>query len=220
VALILFLNPVVAPFWISRVTSAPIYWRAFYALPIVAMIGAAVIALLERLPATRPRAGGVLTTLLLAVCLALNLIPGSTSIYRRGGEIGWPMYKLVEEAVDVSREVIANAPPGVMLASREISGTTPMLRGGYPQLRIRDDTLIEWLTSRDRAGDADRRIRASEFTAGRPGYLDEFRALVASTDVLRTIVLRSDVYPSVESFLTSQGFVHRVSARSYEIVWR
>lgn len=214
-ALIFFLNPVVAPFWISRVTSAPIYWRAFFSLPIAAVMGVAVVTILERLPVARPAAGGVLTALLLSVCLALNLLPGFPSIYRRGGEIGWPAYKLVEEAVDVSRAVIANAPPGVMLASREISGTTPMLRGGYPQLRIKDNTLVEWLIA-----EADRRIRASEFTNGRLEYREEFESLVTSTDALRTIVLRSDVYSSVEALLTSQGFIHRVTSRSYEIVWR
>jgi len=220
VAVVLFLNPFVAPLWIARLTGPSIYWRAFYVLPFVGTVGAAMIAILERVPTERPNAGGLLTAALLAACLAANLIPGSTSIYRRGGEIGWPAYKLVEEAVDVGRAVIANAPPGVMLAPREISGTTPMLRGGYPQLRIRDDTLIEWLTGRDRAGDADLRIQASEFTAGRLEYLPAFDHIVTSTDALETIVLRNDVYPEVETLLASQGFVHKAAARSYWIVWR
>jgi hypothetical protein len=219
-ALILFLNPVVAPFWIDYVTSAPIYWRAFYALPLLAMIGMAAIALLERLPAARPRQGGGLAGLILIACLVLTVLPGSTSIYRRGGEIGWPAYKLVEEAVEVSRAVVSLAPPGVMLASREISGTTPMLRGGYPQLRIRDDTLVEWLTARDRAAEADLRIRASEFTNGMQEYLAEFTQLVASTPALGTVVVREDVFPLVESFLSDQAFSHRARSGRYWILWR
>jgi hypothetical protein len=219
-ALVLFLNPVVAPLWISRVTSAPIYWRAFYALPIIAMIGAAGIALLERLPAARPGAGGIVTGVALAACLALNLIPGSTSIYKRGGEIGWPAYKLVDEAVEVSRAVISHAPPGVMLASREISGTTPMLRGGYPQLRIRDSTLIEWLTGQDRAADADLWICASEFTAGQSECLEDFERVITSTGVLETVVIREDVLPLVETLLSDQGFVHRANSGRYWIIWR
>ncbi len=217
--LVFLLNPVVAPFWISRVTSAPIYWRAFYVLPIVAMIGAAVIALLERLPGTRPWAEGRS----LVSCWPFACSQRAARVHLHlptWGEIGWPAYKLVEEAVDVSRAVIANAPPGVMLASREISGTTPMLRGGYPQLRIRDNTLVEWLTARDRPGDADRRICASSSPLGAVQCRDEFEILVTSTDALSTIVLRSDVYPSVEPLLDRLGFVHRISAHGHEIVWR
>lgn len=219
-ALLFFLNPVVAPFWIAYVTSAPIYWRAFYALPLLAMTGAAAIALLERLPAARPRTPGILAALILVACLILNFLPGSTSIYRRGGEIGWPAYKLVDEAVEVSRAVVSLAPPGVMLASREISGTTPMLRGGYPQVRFRDNTLVEWLTARDRAGEVDLRIRASEFTNGDQQYLAEFSQLLASTDVLETVVLREDVLPLVESFLLEQGFTQRARSGRYWILWR
>jgi hypothetical protein len=220
VAALLFLNPLVAPLWIARLTGPSIYWRAFYILPFVGMAGAAMIALLERVPASRPRDGRLLIASILIACVALNLVPGSTSVYRRGGEIGWPAYKLVQEAVDVGRAVIANAPPGVMLAPREISGTTPMLRGGYPQLRIRDDTLIEWLTARDRAADADRRIGASEFAAGRSEFQPDFERIVTATDVLETIVLRQDVYPLVETLLASEGFVHKAPARGYWIVWR
>jgi hypothetical protein len=219
-AVVLFLNPVVAPIWISRLTGPSIYWRAFYVLPFTAAAGTAFIALLERLSLTRPRLAPVLTATLLATCLAFNLLPGSTSIYKRGGEIGWPAYKLVDEAVRVGRAVVAQAPPGVMLASREISGTTPMLRGGYPQLRIRDDTLIAWLTGLDRAAEADQRIGASEFTAGRAEYLAEFERVVISTDVLTTIVLRREVYPLAEELLTEQGFTHQAAEGSYLIVWR
>lgn len=220
VAALLFLNPIVAPLWITRLTGPSIYWRAFYVLPFVGMFGAAMIAILERLPAARRNAGWLLTVSVLAGCLAANLIPGSTSIFRRGGEIGWPAYKLVDEALAVSRAVMANAPPGVMLAPREISGTTPMLRGGYPQLRIRDDTLIGWLTGLDRAADADWRIRASEFTAGQPGFQTDFERIVTSTAALETIVLRQDVYPLVGPLLAGQGFVHQASAGGYRIVWR
>jgi hypothetical protein len=219
-AMVLFLNPVVAPFWITHVTSAPIYWRSFYILPLLAVIGVAAIALLERLLAARQWAAGALAGLLLVVCLAANLVPGSTSIYRRGGEIGWPAYKLVDEAVEVSRAVVSLAPPGVMLASREISGTTPMLRGGYPQLRIRDDTLVGWLTGLGRAADADLRIRASEFTVGRTEYLAEFMRLVASTEVLETVVVREDAHPLVETFLSDQAFSHRARSGRYWIHWR
>ena len=220
VAVLLFLNPFVAPLWIARLTGPSIYWRAFYVLPFVGMFGAAMVAILERLPAARRNAGWLLTVSVLAGCLAANLIPGSTSIFRRGGEIGWPAYKLVDEALAVSRAVVANAPPGVMLAPREISGTTPMLRGGYPQLRIRDDTLISWLTGLDRAADADWRIRASEFTAGQPGFRTDFERIVTSTAALETIVLRQDVYPLVGTLLDGQGFVHQASAGGYRIVWR
>jgi hypothetical protein len=220
IAALAFLNPIVAPFWMTRVTGTSIYWRAYFVLPLTALAGAAWIALLERLPARRPRLASVLTAFLLGACLVFNLIPGSTSIYRRGGEIGWPAYKLVDEAVRVGRAVVAQAPPGVMLAPREISGTTPMLRGGYPQLRIRDDTLIAWLTGLDRAGEADRRIQASEFTNGRTEYLGVFERVVADTEVLTTIVLRLDVFPLAEAFLREHGFTHQAAEDGYLIVWR
>jgi hypothetical protein len=204
----------------THVTGASIYWRAYFVLPLTALAGAAWIAILERLPSTRPRLASVLTAVLLAACVAFNLLPGSTSIYRRGGELGWPAYKLVEEAVRVGRAVVAQAPPGVMLGPREISGTTPMLRGGYPQLRVRDDTLIAWLTARDHAGEADRRIRASEFTNGRAEYLGEFERVVSGTEVLTTIVLRREVFPLAEDFLTELGFTHQTAADGYLILWR
>jgi hypothetical protein len=95
-----------------------------------------------------------------------------------------------------------------------------MLRGGYPQLRIRDHTLIGWLTGRDRAGEADLRIQASEFTAGDTEYLAQFARLVASTEVLETVVIREDVLPLVEAFLSDQAFSHRARSGRYWILWR
>ena len=95
-----------------------------------------------------------------------------------------------------------------------------MLRGGYPQLRIRDDTLIAWLTGLDRAGEADRRIRASEFTAGRAEFLADFERVVVSNDVLATIVLRREVLPLAEEFLKERGFIHQAAVDGYLIVWR
>ena len=105
-----------------------------------------------------------------------------------------------------------------MLGPREISGTTPMLRGGYPQLRIRDDTLTAWLTRLDRAGEADRRIRTSEFTAGRTDFLADFERVIVSNDVLATIVMRRELLPLAEGFPKARGFIHQVAVDGYLIV--
>jgi len=215
VACVLYLNPWVAPFWASHVTGELVYWRTVFALPFVAVAGTAYMACLGSLGDLSTRFKLAITAAIL-VCLAgFNCIPGSTSIFGRGGEVGLPGLKVREEAYQVALAVTTHVPPGVMLAPEEISGTTPMVRGGYPQVRLPDWELRAW-----RPGSSDLIFRASAFAEGEADNREDFLDLVQSTPALSIIVLHEDVFGSVSGALADSGFTEELHEGDFIVVWR
>jgi hypothetical protein len=215
VACVLYLNPWVAPFWSSRVTGASIYWRTVFVLPFVAMAGTALMACLAIRDVLSASAKIALTGVLLAGVAGLNFMPGSTSIFRRGGEVGLPGLKVREEAYQVALAVTTHVPAGVMCGPEDVSGTTPMVRGGYPQVRLPDGELQAWSS-----GSADLILRAAAFAEGDAGHREDFLRLVQDTPALSIIVLREEVFGSVAESLFEMGYTEDLHQGRYVVVWR
>ena len=216
VDLALFLNPLVARFWIEFVTGPSIYWRVFLLLPLLAMVGAVTIGLFERMPGPGRGRKSLLAGLSVAVLALIHFVPGTTSIFKRGGEIGLPGYRVPGEALAVARTLIELAPPGVTLAPPDIAGVTGMLRGGYPQVHLGKDPLREWLPW----DEAEARAGASFFVAGDGSRWEDFVLVVEALEELRTIVIDEDRIPDVSEVLDTQGFLRLTSAGGYVIYSR
>jgi len=213
---LLFLNPWVSSFWIENVTGPAIYWRVFHLIPVTALVGAVVVRLLEILPAAP---AGRQETVVLAVAIGLiglHFVPGSTSIFRRGGELGWPAYNLRGKALAVARRVAAEAPEGPMLASPDVAGIIGMLEGGHPQVHLREDPIPMWLPW----SESERRFGATRFAEGDVSAQWAFEEVVASLPGLEVVVLRSSVLPGVADLLAARGFATVAVEGEYSILWK
>ena len=152
------------------------------------------------------------------ILLAINFIPGSSSIFQQGGgTLDFPHYKVDRQALKIARVVAEKAPEGPMLAPPKIAGVTTMLEGGHPQLHHgKRKPLFDWISW----GRAERRAWASYFTEGE-GHLDEyFRIVVDETPQLSVIVIHSRVVSEVQSFLTSYGFEAQEMIDDYIVYWK
>jgi len=213
---LLFLNPWVAPFWIENVTGPAIYWRVVHLIPLTALVGAVVVRWLELLPA-KPAA--LQNTIALAVVLGLaglHFVPGSTSIYRRGGELGWPAYNLRGSALSVARRVAAEAPEGPMLAPPDVAGIIGMLEGGHPQVHLREDPIPMWLPW----SESERRFAATRFADGNASAQGAFEEVVKSLPDLQVVVIRTSLAPTVKGLLEARGFELGSVEGEYTILWR
>ncbi len=213
---LLFLNPWVAPFWVENVSGPAIYWRVVHLIPLTALVGAVAVRLLERLPA-RPAALPEMVTLAVVLGLAgLHFVPGSTSIFRRGGEFGWPAYNLRGSALAVAWRVAAEAPEGPMLAPPDVAGIIGMLEGGHPQVHLREDPIPMWLPW----AEAEQRFAATRFAEGDVSALAAFERVVASLPGLQVVVIRTALIPHVSGILHTSGFIHSVEEGEYTILWK
>ena len=205
-----------APFWIENVTGPAIYSRVVHLIPLTAVVGAVVVRMLELLPA-RPAALPEMVTLAVVLGLAgLHFVPGSTSIFRRGGEFGWPAYNLRGSALAVARRVAAEAPEGPMLAPPDVAGIIGMLEGGHPQVHLREDPIPMWLPW----SESERRFGATRFAEGDVSAQWAFEEVVASLPGLEVVVLRSSVLPGVADLLAARGFATVAVEGEYSILWK
>ena len=212
---LLYANPLVAPLWIRFATGPAAYWRVYFVVPAVALIGAGLIGVLQTLRA-RPGMQALFMAGLALLVAWLTIVPGSPSIYRQGGTTGWPRLKVSAEALEQARTIVTNVPPGVMLAQEEPSGVIGMVRGGYPQLRIRVEPMHDWLSG----SEGERRLAASDFTGGELANEAAFRDVVGSHPELSIIMVRQEPFQVVQEFLREHGFIHQLEIGEHMIVWR
>jgi hypothetical protein len=215
VSVLLFANPLVMPFWIRFATGPAIYWRVYFAVPAVGVIGFGLLGVLHRMRGRPGWRSGLLFGISLLI-VVLTLIPGSPSIFRGRGTIGWPRLKVSSEALEQAETIVESVPPGVMLAQEEPSGVIGMVRGGYPQLRIRVEPMHGWLSGSEGEG----RIAASDFTGGDLGQEDDFRAVVGSHSELAIVLIRQEPFKLVTEFLRSHGFTNQLELGEHMVVWR
>lgn len=214
-SVLLFANPLVMPFWIRFATGPAVYWRVYFVVPAVALIGFGLLGALHRLRGS-PVGRVVLLSGLSLLVVVLTVMPGSPSIYRGRGTMGWPRFKVSPEALEQAETIVENVPPGVMLAQEEPSGVIGMVRGGYPQLRIRVEPMHGWLSGSEGEG----RLAASDFTGGDLAQEDAFRAVVESHPELSIILIRQEPFKLVAEFLRSHGFLYQLELGEHVIVWR
>lgn len=207
--LLLYLNPLSAPFLIEHLTSPNIYWRLFYVFPFIVTIGlagASTWQVLSRFGIAFQR--GCAGVVIAALVAAHLLFPG-ISVFRRADVygFGFPGYKLPNQELADARRLIAVAPPGPMLAPELLAGTITMLDSRFPQLRVRDTTLPMLMAKPGLREEAEARLRASEFVAGNKAELESFKATLETYGPsISSVVLDSSVYELAAPTLDSHGF--------------
>ena len=225
-ALLLFLNPFVAPPLIKYVTSPNIYWRLFYILPFPLVIGIGVSSVLDRWPAFVK--GGRLVIVALAGFLFLLMLHyplRKASVFRPSNnvKVGWPGYKLDMNDLQAARKIVRIAPHGIMLAPADIAGIITMVDSRYPQMRARDHGIKTWLTYRGRRAEAELRIEASDFVAGYNLQFDALKELILLYPDLRSMVIQSSVWGrgEVRNFLIKDGYTSYQEINSNcTLVWK
>ncbi len=171
--MVLFVNPLSGQALIDTIVGPNAYWRLFYALPWVPLIGLSAIAVWARMPAALATRRGLVLPAALALAatgsVALDLSRGETSFV-------WPpVWKLDRAARSEAEAVIAASPEGPMLAPLILSRHIPILDPSRPQLRMRTDGLRVWALHAGLPDMADRRILAVTALGGgaTPGQEDE-----------------------------------------------
>lgn len=212
-ALIVYLNPIVAPFLIEHVTSPNLYWRLFYLLPFPLTLGLAGAALAERLGVGTTARGNAIAAALVLVLIGAHWLPGSSSIFRnqKGIKLG---YKLRHPLHMQARELINVSPQGSMLAPWPLSAVVPVLSGDHPQIRTSEEGLRLWFTEPE----VKRRVAASNFLkTGSTKTRGSLKAVLELTDLypeIRSVVARNDVARkhNLASVLAAEGFTEQREA--------
>jgi len=167
---VLYLNPLVAPFIIKYVTSPNIYWRLFYLLPFPLVVGLSAAAIDNRLEAVGSGWRRVILIGGVVIFLAGHLPTWSSSVFRheKKTRLSLPGYKVW--GLKYGRQVLDLAPPpGTMLAAPIVSYSLPMLTSQYPQMCIRIGAagIRAFMSQRGPQIEAEYRIKASHFLGGR-----------------------------------------------------
>jgi chromate transport protein ChrA len=223
-SVLLFLNPLVAPFLIEHMTSPNAYWRLFFIYPFPLTLGISASSAFTRMQglAASWRIGAV--SLVCAALLAGNLLlPGASIFQGRDVSVGRPGYKIPPLDLTHAQQVIAIAPEGPMLAPRDLAGLVVMLDSNDPQLRIRDSAERAWFSERGQLDEAELRISASNYLqGGADERLKSLQQLLQEYPEIRSVVARAAVYkqPQLQSLLAQFGFTHSRSAAGYVIAWR
>lgn len=208
--LILYLNPLIAPWLIEHVTSPNLYWRLFYLLPVVPLLASAAGLLLDRLNYNSQRVVAAALAMVLAVA-AHGVIPQASVFHR--AELGLPRYSLPPaELVEARTLLAANIPPGPMLAPLEIGAIVPLLSAGYPQVLRHNYVERIWLDGPDCAFPVmASRFAAVQFTEGKNQDVDHF------LQVVRTLSPTSLVFkPEGWNYLQETGLSRRLAELGYE----
>jgi len=207
---ILYLNPIVAPFLIQHVTSPNIYWRLFYLYPFPLVLAITCTYLAENIKNKNPVVQFLTMTLYgLTIILALSS-PGFQTIFHSGNQIRFPpRYKIYQQLFDNAQKISEQAPPGTMLAPTGLSGAIPIVSAEHPQIRIREDGVKLWLESCGMPeAFARRRLGASSFVGGEYKNLSDFeRFLEIEDNILTSIVIHESVStPPVRKIIEDHGF--------------
>lgn len=222
-SIVLFLNPIVAPFVIKYLTTPNIYWRMFYIYPLVLLLGLTGAMLFEYSGKfTRPVRTALIASMI-GILVILHVVPFTTSVLYLRTELGWPRYKMPHAIQNQATAIIAaTPPPGPMLAPLPLGGVIAMMSSRYPQMRVFDEPERAWFGKRGMDAEIERRICASEFVNGdQPDCLPAFQT-VTEYDNLRSIVIARSVAadPQVQRILEQNGYVHDEAVDDLLVFWR
>jgi hypothetical protein len=168
--IIFFLNPLATRLLIKRVIPQSIYWRLFYLYPFPLTLGLCGAGAASWIGKKLPRLNLVFAGLVISLLLAAHLPASSPSIFEPrkacpNTTINVSDYKVTD--LKYARKVLALAPPpGTMLAPETVCHSLPMLTSKYPQMRVRTDGIILWMSQQGKKEQADHRITASDFLGG------------------------------------------------------
>lgn len=220
-AIILFLNPIVAPFLIKYLTTPNIYWRLFYVYPFPLLLGLTGAKLFEYTERFSKSARLAIISGMVSMLFIAHFVPFTTSVLYIRTEFAWPGKKL-QAFQKRAAEVIAVAPPGPMLAPVPLNGIVTMLNGNYPQMRVFHEADGVWFAERGMHSEMAKRICASEFVNdGKPECLPQFQALL-KYDKLRSVVIAKRVAldPQVQGGLNDNGFINYREVDDLLVYWK
>lgn len=220
--IVLFLNPIVAPFIIKYLTTPNIYWRMFYIYPLVLLLGLTGAMLFEYSGKfTRPARTALIASMI-GILVIAHVVPFTTSVLYLRTEFGWPRYKMPAAIESRASQISRIAPPGPMLAPLPLGGVIAMMSSSYPQMRVFDEPERAWFGKRGMDAEIEMRICASTFVNGdQSDCLPAFQA-VAGYDNLRSIVIARSVAADshVQRILEQNGYVHREAVDDLLVYWR
>ncbi|MFA5251051.1 MAG: DUF6077 domain-containing protein [Phycisphaerae bacterium] len=168
--IILPLNPLAARFWIKHIIPQSIYWRLLYLFPFPLTLGICGAATASWIGKKLPKLNLVFAGTVILLLLAAHLPASSPSIFKprkacSPTAINVSDYKVTD--LEYARKVLALAPPpGTMLAPEAVCHSLPMLTSKYPQMRVRTDGIILWMSQQGKKEQAIHRIAASDFLGG------------------------------------------------------
>lgn len=107
-----------------------------------------------------------------------------------------------------------------MLAPAPIGGLIAMIDSRFPQIRIRQDAELTWLSE----DEAYLRIAASDYVGGEGNdFLSFQRLLSIRSDNIRSIVIKKDLLNNnadCKELLTVFGFTNRNDTNEYAVLWK
>ena len=221
-SIVLFLNPIIAPFIIKYLTTPNIYWRLFYIYPMPLLVGLAGAKLFEYTSRFSKPARSALISGTVFMLFISHFVPFTTSVLYLRTEFGWPRYKMPPAIERRATEVIAVAPPGPMLAPLPLGGVIAMLSANYPQMRVFNEPERVWFEERGMGSEIDKRICASEFVNGdKPDCLPMFQALLEHSNLRSVVIAKSAALDSqVLSVLNENGFMNHREVDDLLVYWK
>jgi hypothetical protein len=221
-ALVLFLNPIVAPFVIKHLTTPNIYWRLFYIYPLPLLLGLTGAKLFEySYKFSRPLRWASISGTALILFIS-HFLPFTTSVLYLRTEFGWPRYKMPLTLQKRAEEIIAVTPSGAMLAPLPLGGVITMLSSDFPQMRVFNEPERLWFAERGMDSEINKRICASEFVNGdKPDCLAAFHAMLEDRKLRSVVIARNAVLdPQVQDALKDNGFGNSREVDNLLIYWR
>ncbi|MCX7514569.1 hypothetical protein [Frateuria sp. STR12] len=198
-----YLNPWMGPWVMRYLTSENIYWRLFYLLPLLLMMGAAVGALFEKVGGGALLRRGVPFVCFAALVAAVFVSP--SSVMRPGNRVevsaqGYPLGIYAEDA----RACLRLARPGVILAPVVLAQNMAVLSARHAQVVTRPDFLANALFG-DRE-EFKQRMSAAAAVAGKGGRLEDLVAVVRRVRPSTVVVARKALTATMASTLADEGF--------------
>lgn len=220
VLVVLFLNPVSGDVLIESVIGPNIYWRFYYALPWIPLIGLGLFALAGRLSA-RPRHSAARIALLTVV---VGIAAAAYEQARDPHRPLWPpSWKLHPPALAATEAILAKTPPGTMLAPDALARTVVILDGERPQLSMRRYDLKVWALGRGRPDLAERRLAAVDLVAGKRAKGRSAKAaalgrVLSETRPMSVVVARrNDRLALIRGILEAHGYAAAEGTARFEI---
>ena len=198
---LMVLNPLSAPWIMKHLTTENIYWRLFYLLPQLPLLGVGIAHSLERIRATRLRIW-VPSMICFALVGLAFFFPTSTLRKTNGTRIG-PPGPTVDSVVDDASKVLKLAPPGVMLAPIELAQNMAIVSAEHSQIATRESLMAN--VFHDRRQEYVERLAAAQFLAGKGGSMGSLNQMLRSYEPKTVVIADGALTPAVARLLASEG---------------
>jgi len=204
-------NPLLFRYWVDYVTSAPVAWRLWWAVPVPVFLSISFFSAVED-GGSWHRVGFRRIALLASAVAVLGFVPARWALSARNGvTLGVPGLKVPRSEYEVAAAICRLAPSGsAVLAPREITmwvTTSP----GHPRLVAHKMNTLKVMASYMPPGEAELRARLFAYVAGAARRQESMLELARSIDhfdiglVARPAATRWGA--EIDALLTDRDFV-------------